>query len=203
MVVKNLYCGGWASNCYLVVGGNGQALVVDPSVPPSQMDLLFPENPPEIVGVILTHTHYDHMLYLDMWHKEGVPLYVGEQDAIGLCDTAYNVSGTVFGDPTTYRGADVLPHDGDEIMLGREKLQVMSTPGHTSGGISLVGSNFVITGDTMFAYGSVGRTDLLGSSYEDLETSIERLLSLAPQTKVFPGHGPSSTIASEREAHLI
>ncbi len=92
-------------------------------------------------------------------------------------------------------------HDGDIIRLGQEKLQVIEVPGHTPGGLAFHSpdAQFVLTGDSLF-HSSIGRTDLPGGSHSALIRSVtERLLSLPPCTKVYPGHGPATTI--EHELH--
>lgn len=97
--------------------------------------------------------------------------------------------------------ADRFLEEGDEIILGSLKLTVIHTPGHTTGGISIVLNNIVFTGDTLFA-GGVGGTDLPGGSYKDLQKSIkEKLLKLSDDKVVYPGHGPSSTIGRERRTN--
>jgi glyoxylase-like metal-dependent hydrolase (beta-lactamase superfamily II) len=95
--------------------------------------------------------------------------------------------------------ADVLLKDGDTIQVGNITLEVMHTPGHTLGGICLkCAPDVVITGDTLFA-GSVGRSDFPGGSHTQLITSIKnRLLKFPPDTRVYPGHGPGSTIGEEK-----
>ena len=89
--------------------------------------------------------------------------------------------------------------DGDVLELGAVKLEILHTPGHTKDGISLLGDNAVFTGDALFA-GSIGRTDFLGGSYEELIRSIKtKLLSLPDSITMYPGHGPSTTIGDERQ----
>ena len=203
MRVQNLYHGGWASNCYYLVDRRGEfAVVIDPSVPPTCLDICG-DGQPKLVAIILTHAHYDHMLYLDDWRKTGAPVYLGAGDVQGMTDPDYNVSGRVFGDPKTYGAADVLLRDGDTIIFGDETLTVYETPGHTEGCISLGCQSALFTGDTMFAYGSIGRCDLPGSSHDKMQASLSRLLAFPSQTKIYPGHGPVSTIAAEREIHLF
>jgi glyoxylase-like metal-dependent hydrolase (beta-lactamase superfamily II) len=102
-----------------------------------------------------------------------------------------------FGPAEAIPEPDKFLEEGDEIKVGNEKLIVWHTPGHTPGGISLLGKGLVFTGDTLFC-GGVGRTDLEGGSDEELCKSLERLLLLPGELLVYPGHGPISTIEHER-----
>ena len=114
-----------------------------------------------------------------------------------LVDANKNFS-SLMGKEICSPPADKFLEEGDEITLGILKLTVIHTPGHTPGGISLVLDNIVFTGDTLFAE-SIGRTDLPGGSYQDLQKSIkEKLLVLSDDTIIYPGHGPDSTIGEER-----
>ena len=89
--------------------------------------------------------------------------------------------------------------DGDQIEFGSSKIRVIHTPGHSQGGICLVSDDdkFVITGDSLFA-GSIGRTDLPGGDYEQLMDSLlNKVITLGEDYKVYPGHGPATTISEE------
>ncbi|MGL6015024.1 MAG: MBL fold metallo-hydrolase, partial [Selenomonadaceae bacterium] len=95
--------------------------------------------------------------------------------------------------------ADELLADGTVLTFGKESLTVLHTPGHTPGGVCLLGSGVLFSGDTLFA-GSVGRTDFPGGSMEQLLDGIRRkLLPLPDDTAVYPGHGGATRIGWERE----
>ena len=96
---------------------------------------------------------------------------------------------------------DRLLHEGDVIKLGELSFTVLHTPGHSPGGISLVGHGLVFCGDTLFNYG-IGRTDFPGCSQAQLMESIRtKLLTLPDDTIVLPGHGPQTTIGEERQGN--
>jgi glyoxylase-like metal-dependent hydrolase (beta-lactamase superfamily II) len=96
--------------------------------------------------------------------------------------------------------ADRLLKDGDSLDIGSLHFTVIHTPGHTPGGICLLGEGVVFSGDTLFNYG-IGRTDLPGGDYRQLLESINtRLLILPDDTPVYPGHGPATTIGAERQS---
>jgi glyoxylase-like metal-dependent hydrolase (beta-lactamase superfamily II) len=93
---------------------------------------------------------------------------------------------------------DRLLNEGDVISAGAIRLEVIHTPGHSKGSICLLGDGYILTGDTLFE-GSIGRTDLPGGSYESIITSVKNKLKKLPdELKVYPGHGPASTIGEEK-----
>jgi glyoxylase-like metal-dependent hydrolase (beta-lactamase superfamily II) len=97
--------------------------------------------------------------------------------------------------------AERLLIDGDIINIGKVKFRILHTPGHTIGGICLVGDGIVFTGDTLFNYG-IGRADFPGSDYDqELESIRTKLMTLPDDYKVYPGHGPASTIGTERKGN--
>jgi glyoxylase-like metal-dependent hydrolase (beta-lactamase superfamily II) len=97
---------------------------------------------------------------------------------------------------------DVILGDGDELRVGNTRLRVLHTPGHSAGGICLLGGGALFSGDTLFM-GSVGRTDFTGGSMEQLKDSFRRLMGLPPETMVLPGHGPATTIGRERTGNIL
>jgi glyoxylase-like metal-dependent hydrolase (beta-lactamase superfamily II) len=100
--------------------------------------------------------------------------------------------------PDVEFNADKLLEEGDRINLGQLELEIIHTPGHTPGGITIKVEDLLFTGDTLFA-NSIGRTDFEGGSYEEIIRSIKtKLLKFDDSTKVMPGHGPASTIGIER-----
>ncbi len=198
MKIHNLFHGGYASNCYYLTDDSERyAVVIDPSVPPSEMRF---HSRAELCAVLLTHTHFDHMIALEAWRATGAPVLVPRADSQGLNDPAYNVS-RLFGVLATYPQADRLLGEGDEIVFGDEKLMVWMTPGHTQGSCCYLGEGIVFTGDTIFADGGIGRYDFPGASYDRLMQSLDRLLSLDPDTELYPGHGAPTRVSYERRLH--
>ena len=148
--------------------------------------------------IVNTHGHMDHIEgNKDLQAATGAPILIHREDAGMLTSPAQNLSlfvGSDFVSPPPGRLLD----EGDVIAWGRESLQVLHTPGHTPGSISLAGGGVVFSGDTLFAR-SVGRTDFPGGSMTKLLLSLrEKLLDLPPETRVLPGHGPETTIGVEK-----
>jgi len=189
----------FATNCYLVSCPSTQeAIIVDPGADAKSIIARIDKGQLKIKAIVNTHGHIDHIGANGKLKEEyQVPIFLPEKDL-----AIYNNPGFGLGLVLKKQPApDRFIEEGDLIEFGEQTLKVIDTPGHTEGGISLVGSGVVFCGDTLFA-GSIGRTDLAGGSYQTLITSIkERLMTLPPGTKVFCGHGPATTIGAEAQTN--
>lgn len=192
--------GGFATNCFIVAcPETHKAMVIDPGVPDPWIKRTVSEQNLQVELILLTHGHLDHIGGVE-WVKSwtGAPVWIHEGDSRYLTSPALNGS-ALWGDPIVAPKADRLLHGGEKITLGTLSFDVIPTPGHTPGGISLYTPGHLIAGDTLFA-GSVGRTDLAGGSYPALVKSIkERLFVLPDETVVYCGHGPTTSIGDEKE----
>jgi len=200
MKVETLVVGDLRTNCYLIYDPEAACgLVVDPGGEAER-----------IVGridglgivaefVVLTHFHFDHVLAAQaVADRVGAPIAIHRADALLLKEPPALFRQFAPG-PSNLQ-ADRLLEEGDLFRVGSGTVQVLHTPGHSPGGISLWSQEggFVLTGDALFA-GGVGRTDLPASSHQELVRGIRtRLLVLPDETIVYPGHGPASTIGAER-----
>jgi hydroxyacylglutathione hydrolase len=186
MIVKRFTVGWLSTNCYVVgCEETREAAVIDPGMESKAeaepiLDFI-KQNSLHIKYIINTHGHPDHIAGNAIMKKAtGAPILIHENDAKRV-------------------QANRKLHDGDVLQVGTFKLVVLHTPGHTKDGISLLGDNVVFTGDTLFA-GSIGRTDFIGGSYEELMRSIRtKLLCLPDSFKVYPGHFPPTTIGEEKK----
>lgn len=150
----------------------------------------------KVTAVLLTHAHFDHMLYARPWLKEGVKLYVHEKDAAALGNPELNLSGIV-GAQLTLPQADVLLKDGDKVEEAGICFDVLHTPGHMPGSVCYLHEKSLFCGDTLF-YQGYGRVDLAGGSETAMMTSLARLMKLPDDTVCYPGHGMKTKIAWER-----
>lgn len=193
-------------NCYVVSDETKEAVIIDCGCfhPDEWKEIkeYITKEELNVVHLLNTHLHFDHIM--------GVPMAYND---LGLSPEAHN------GDINIYNKVEdqlkrvmrvAVPHiempplgkelrDGNTITFGNHTLMVIQTPGHTPGGVCFYckEENVIFTGDTLFQ-ASIGRTDLDGGSYDQLMQSLtERLAVLPPETKVYPGHGPSSTIDFE------
>ena len=197
MRVVVLDSAGYASNSYLLLDdASKQFAVVDPSVAPIVAEEFFAKGY-VLQYVFLTHGHFDHILFLDEWRAKGakVCLHIGDAEFLG--DPAQSLFLQFFARDTRYADADILLHDGDVIRLGEVEITVLSTPGHTQGSVCYLFDDVMISGDTLF-YGSIGRTDLPGSSVQDMQETIERLRAIQTDYTVYPGHGRKTTLMREK-----
>ena len=202
MIFKVLPVGPMGANCYIIgCEETKKAAIVDPGgdTPKIIREVEALGLTPE--AIVLTHGHIDHIFSVDeVRDKTKAKVYIHEDDAEMLTDSKKNLS-FFMGQQVGFRAADETLVDNEELPLGNLTLKIIHTPGHTPGGICIQVENYLITGDTLFA-GSVGRSDFPGGSHEVLINSIkEKLLTLPDNLKVYPGHGPSSTLAGEKRSN--
>lgn len=185
------------SNCYIVSEGN-EAIVIDPGGDAELILAKLNELKTKLIYIVNTHGHIDHIEANNkIKSATGAKILIHKKDAQMLTNGWMNLS-AFFCKKTVSCSADRLLEDGDDIEISNLKLKVIHTPGHTEGGICLLGDSFVFTGDTLFESG-IGRTDLPGGSYQTLIDSITKhLLVLKETTIIYPGHGDTSTIGQEK-----
>ena len=195
-----LVLGDLGTNCYIIGDPDSQeAFVIDPDDGPAVVDTL-KERGLTCVGILLTHGHSDHIHGVQtLMDTYGAPVYIHERDLPCLYDSQVNLS-ALHGRPVTITGGTIKTvKDGQHIGSGKMDFQVLETPGHTVGGVCYYMSPAVFVGDTLFRE-SVGRTDFPGGDFEALVQSIRtKLFTLPDQTMAYPGHGPETQIAFEKE----
>ncbi len=208
MRIETYQLGSFMTNAYLVLSGDGrEALLVDAPEEIEQVidrcdaDGLVPRM------LINTHGHVDHIAgnqaVKARWPDIRVAIHPA--DARKLESPMRNLS-LLMGMRVKSPAADVMLREGDQVRLGNETFDVLETPGHTPGGITLVarpddGPAIAITGDTLF-YQGVGRTDFPGGDMQTLlETIRRKLFTLPDDTICYPGHGPSTMVGQERESN--
>jgi glyoxylase-like metal-dependent hydrolase (beta-lactamase superfamily II) len=200
MELTTLQNGIFGSNTYIFSNRN-ECAIIDCGVNPEQVLKILQENGLKARYIILTHGHVDHIYHADSQvqstgallclHEEELSLYY-DNDKNGYSLFSFS---RALNTPTP----DCLLKHGDKLPLGDAYLEIIHTPGHSPGSISILSDNKLITGDTLFEAG-VGRTDLYGGSSRKLADSIRnRLYTLDGGTEVFPGHGQPTSIGYERE----
>lgn len=199
MILETLPTGPLDVNCYIVgCEETRKAAVVDPGGDVTKILYLLVEKKLSVVMVINTHGHFDHIGgNHDLLAATGADLVIHRDDSPLLSQAAEHAA--AFGLRTEASPAPTRELVGDELLqVGNLSLQVIHTPGHSPGGICLYVDGCLLVGDTLFAR-SIGRTDLPGGDHQLLIKGIkEKLLPLPEATKVYPGHGPMTTIGHEK-----
>ena len=197
MNIINLFPGSYGSNCYLLEEG-GEALIVDPSAAASAILRKLREDGCTPVGILLTHGHFDHIMSIDTLREAepNLKVYVHEEDAPMLADGQKNGFSFFFRQDRTWKDADVLLTDGQEITVGSATLRVVHTPGHSPGSVCYLceSEGIMLTGDTLFS-DNIGRCDLWGGSYATIRQSLKRLRDYDGGLTILPGHGGSNTLS--------
>jgi len=203
MILKELVVGMFASNCFIVGSeATKEGMIIDPGADANAILKAVSDLGLSIVLIVATHNHIDHVGALRrVQESTGADYAVHEADVEGMMRTIFGrmVGAVVSGSFKSPHKPERQLRDGDVIEVGDLKFSVLHTPGHTPGGISLLGDGVVFSGDTLFNLG-IGRTDMHGGDYATLMHSIvTRLMALPDDTIVYPGHGPSTTIGAERK----
>lgn len=203
MKIENIVVGALQVNCFIAYDTESLgAIVVDPGDEAEKIIRLIEDKKLVVERIICTHAHFDHIgAVRRLKEKTGAPvmLHKGDYDIYMRADRQGVLWGFHIEQPPE---PDLYLMEGDEITVGRLRLKVMHTPGHSPGGICLLGGGVIFTGDTIFA-GSVGRTDFPGGSVRDLKDSFARIIALPPETGILPGHGPFSTVEREKEDNFF
>ena len=189
-----------ACNCY-VVGDEAtrHAIVIDPGGDADDLAAVIVEQQLVVTAIVATHAHFDHILAAERLRSlTGAPFLLHDADR-PLLDWMQE-SGRLF------LGVELPPPpevdtpaaEGDRVVAGDVELEIVHTPGHSPGSISLIAPDAVFSGDTLFA-GSIGRTDLPGGDTQALLGVVRsKLFTLDESLSVYPGHGPATTLAEER-----
>ncbi len=209
--IGRMVLGSSQTNCYFLYReGDGRTVVVDPGESGANIYNTLRKNGFTVEAVLLTHGHFDHIWGLDALRdtanaaaesdgREPVHVYALDAERELLKDPEKNISAQAGRSCSTY--ADIYVSDGQELELAGIGIRVIATPGHTSGGCCyyVKEAGILVAGDTLFQE-SVGRTDFPTGSMGTLVRSIQdKLFVLPDDTRVYPGHGESTTIGHEKK----
>ena len=194
MKIYSVASGPLRVNSYFLVNENtNKAVVIDAGESGNLIDRVESQTGIKVVANLLTHAHFDHSRNSKKLQENGVKIYISKEDALKL-DNGGHLGGINFPIFTP----DFTFVDGQELVIEEIKIKVIQTAGHTSGSVCFLVENNLFTGDTLLKE-SVGRTDFITGSWQDLVVSIKRLYSLNGNYNVFPGHGEQTTLDYERK----
>jgi hydroxyacylglutathione hydrolase len=194
--VRTVPVGPFQANCFLARAGE-DVVIIDPGAEPDRIASLLDAwgVPPR--AIVLTHAHVDHVGGVaDLVRRYGIPVYLHPDD-LPLYERA-SEHGAMFGVPVEAPPPpDHWLAHGEGLTFGDIEFGVRHAPGHSPGGVVLVGESEAFVGDCVFS-GSIGRTDLPGGDTRTLLHSIrEQILTLPPATTLYSGHGPATTVQVE------
>lgn len=200
MKIEKLVVGQLQSNCYLVWDEKTkETIIIDPADDADYIIRRIQDLKLKPKLILATHGHFDHVLAIpELKLAFGIPFWLHQADLFLLKRS--RETARFF----TQQEADppLMPNkfikENDKIKFGKEKLEVIETPGHSPGGVSFLGRGVVFGGDTLFNQG-IGRYDFSYASRKDLFNSIKKLFKLPDETIVYPGHGPETTIKDEKK----
>lgn len=186
------------SNCYIIIS-ESEAAVIDPGVSTSAIMQVIKSNDAQLTTILLTHGHFDHMLGLDHLRAQNpeAEVMIHADDAELMPDGHKNAFYNLFKKDRDFGSPDKLLIKGDIIKVGKEKLSVIHTPGHTGGSVCYRLGKLLFTGDTIMSDG-YGRCDLYSGDTTKMNFSLLRLASLSetdPRLIIYPGHGDGALLS--------
>lgn len=185
----------FAANTY-VLSSAGEYALIDPAASPLGILKALNISIKDFRHIIITHAHFDHILFIDEWQREtGLPITVSFDDAMMLRDPYLNCYQLFFGKNRAFYGEVFKVTDGDILSFGDTTLKIHSAPGHTPGSILIEEGKNLFVGDTVFENYGYGRCDLPGGDFEKLKKSIEKIHLFDNETEIYPGHGEKTTVS--------
>lgn len=201
IMIRCQQVGELGTNCYIMINKDTRdCIVIDPGAEGHFLCDVMDKDGLKPVAVLLTHGHYDHIGAIPelTGHFYGLKIYAGYEERKVLNDTDENLS-SMMGRPYQVM-ADEYLKDGQMLELCGIHIRCIHTPGHTPGGMCYycIDDEVLFSGDTLFA-GSCGRTDFPGGDSRAMMDSLKNKLTDIPDyVRVYPGHGPSTTMEIER-----
>ncbi|MCY1568361.1 MBL fold metallo-hydrolase [Staphylococcus pettenkoferi] len=199
MQISHLTLGIASTNTYFIENDH-ELLLVDPSSESEKILTRLREIDKPLIGIILTHAHFDHIGALDdILAEYDVPVYLNEEEFDFLTDPEKNGAAKFkqYGLPEITSQAHPTNLEEGTTQIGDFSIEVLHTPGHSPGSLTYIFDDFAIVGDTLFN-GGIGRTDLYRGDMETLIDSIKfKLFELDETLPLYPGHGPSTSVEGE------
>ena len=185
------------ANTYVVSDENGDAIIIDPSMDNDRIGDYIVKHSLTPKAILLTHGHFDHIRGVKRLVKRfSIPLYLHYEEKDFLIDPYLNCSD--FEKEMVVDCEPIVVTEGEELHLLNDTIKVIHTPFHTQGSVCyyFINNNLLFTGDTLFKM-SIGRSDLPTGDSRLIKSSLSKLKTLPKETKIYPGHGPNSTLGFE------
>ena len=202
MILKTFVTGMLDNNNYLLIDEKSkEAVLIDCSEYIEEVDVVLKNYDAKLKYILITHGHFDHVLGINKFHE----MYPETQIIAPLLDKdLIEDIGTFVDRFIGGMGQVDVPHvdnyvsDVDEFTIGENKIKIISTPGHTKGGVCYSVDEKIFSGDTIFL-GSVGRTDLPGGNFEQIRSSVKKILEMFDdEIPIYCGHGASTSVGYEK-----
>ena len=190
------------ANTYLLLDENNNCVVIDPAKKYDGLVNYIKKNSLCLKGILLTHGHADHIRGVDVLYESlHAPVYIGFDDVDKMQDSYANCS-MMLGEKVVVNAPFETLSDGEALNLLSEEIKVLYTPFHTAGSVCfyLKDSGLLFTGDFILPHG-IGRSDLPSAKPQMFNSSMSKILALPNETKIYGGHGKSSTLELERRVN--
>lgn len=201
LLVKTLQVGMLGTNCFILADESSrEGFIIDPGGDASRIIGAAGDMGLRCLGILCTHGHIDHVGAVGkVAGAIGAAVRISREDSDALTGSARGFAARVGSMVVSKPSAGVeFIAEPDRLSFGENALDVLATPGHTPGSLSFLCGGDLFCGDLVFA-GSVGRTDLRGGSFSQLLDSVRRhVFTLPDETRIFPGHGPATTVGREK-----
>ncbi len=196
MKIKSAVIGDMGNNCYLITDEEtNKSALIDCTEYTTDMKNLIKDS--DLQFILLTHGHFDHICGVyDVAKQTGAKVMISNEDASMLTSSRDSLAAFCGASQKPYNDYETFK-DNDIINLGKTKIKVIATPGHTKGSVCFIVEDAIFSGDTLF-YCSCGRTDFPGGSLTEIKESLKKLGHLKGEYNVYPGHDRTTTLDFER-----
>lgn len=191
------------TNCWVVIDEDSkEAIIIDIGGGYKKIKQYIDSQHANLKFVLCTHGHFDHIMGIPEMQtlNPEIPVYLNKKD--NSMTSEINKMLNYFGLPGDYPPviiSDFIDEKTDNLFIGKNKIQIIETPGHTQGGLCFKINEHLFSGDSLFRR-EIGRCDLPGGNYEDLINSLKTKIAILPDdTCVYPGHGSVTTIGEEKQ----